>query len=107
MKTLQKEFPGVAGVVKFSSPLAHLITAGVLLLCPCFQSLGHLCMHVPSRRHHKTALKVLLPRIFSCLDTCFVALGSLIQLDVSVLTRNIHLQGVTPCNWYFETAINC
>lgn len=31
VKTLQKEFPGVAGVVKFSSPLAHLITAGACM----------------------------------------------------------------------------
>lgn len=28
VKALQKKFAGVAGIVKFSSPLAHLITAG-------------------------------------------------------------------------------
>ena len=32
VKTLQKDFPGVAGVVKFSSPLAHLITAGACMV---------------------------------------------------------------------------
>ncbi|CAL8469225.1 g8766 [Coccomyxa elongata] len=47
VKTLQKEFPGVAGVVKFSSPLAHLITAGAdFMLVPSrFEPCGLIQLH--------------------------------------------------------------
>ncbi|EIE21159.1 granule-bound starch synthase [Coccomyxa subellipsoidea C-169] len=47
VKSLQKELPGVAGVVKFSSPLAHLITAGAdFMLVPSrFEPCGLIQLH--------------------------------------------------------------
>jgi hypothetical protein len=48
VKALNKQLPGVVGVVKFSTPLAHLITAGVSprsawLLVPATRATRILC----------------------------------------------------------------